>query len=313
MDFIMANEDIFQSSMEQFGKLYEMCFPQKMSTEEIKWRYLDNPSKDILACFAIEKGEIVANYSVSPIRLLNDGKLIKAGLSLNTMTHPDFTGKGLFVKLASKVYAEMQEREYKLVFGFPNYISNRTFIQKLGWNDIHEIPMMELDITNWPLIDQNEKNIVEDEEYSLNYDKCIAKRNKIMVYKPKEYMIWKYRKNPTNKYYNFVILDQESHVSSRIVCKEYQNRVNIVDMYMRNENEAEALFRYAINWGKKRQKNLITLWCTLGSDEHIVLEKLGFRNSIPITYFGANVFSEGTLDYYKYRNWEINLSDDNVF
>lgn len=313
MEFIMVNEDVFRNHIGQFGRLYEMCFSQKMSKEEIKWRYLDNPSKDILACFAVENGEIVANYSVSPIILMNNGKQIKAGLSLNTMTHPDFTGQGLFVKLASKVYAQMQERGYKLVFGFPNYISNRTFISKLGWKDIYEIPMMELEITDSLVMNQTVKDIVEDNDFQLDYDKCTSKLNKIMVYKPKEYLLWKYKKSPVNKYYNFVIKNDEQAVTSRIVCKEYQNRVNIVDFYMDNLQEAEALFKYAINWGKNRKKNLITLWCSLGCKEHLLLEKLGFKNSIPVTYFGANVFSNDTLDYYKYQNWEINLSDDNVF
>lgn len=313
MEFVMADEKMFIENMEEFGKLYQTCFSQSMSAEEVQWRYIQNPHKDILACFALDEGRIIANYSVSPVELINNGKIIKAGLSLNTMTHPDYVGRGLFVKLASAVYSEMERSGYKLVFGFPNYISNRTFVNKLGWKDIAEIPMMELDLSKISdsLDDSNE--IIEDSQYNCNYDLCNIKSNKIMVRKTQEYMIWKYKNNPTNVYKNYVLLDENNNVRSRIVMKEYKNRLNIVDYYMENVNDAEKMFLFAIYHAKKLGKDLITLWSVLGSAEHLVLEKLGFRNSVPVTYFGANVFTGSGLDYYEYKNWEINLSDDNVF
>ena len=72
----------------------EVVFQQKLMKIIIKQRYIDNPYEDLLMCVAEDKGKIIANYSAVPSIVEIDGFLYKAAQSLNTMTHPDYSGRG---------------------------------------------------------------------------------------------------------------------------------------------------------------------------------------------------------------------------
>ena len=60
----------------------------------------------------------------------------------------------------------------------------------------------------------------------------------------------------------------------------------------------------------------MTVWSSVNSMTHLILEKMGFRNRYPITYFGAVDLGIGqriNLDIWDFRNWSINMGDDNVY
>jgi GNAT superfamily N-acetyltransferase len=314
MKYIMATEEMLEERIQEFSDLYQLCFNQPLSVEEIKWRYFENPCAKIFAAFAIDEDKLVANYSVSPVEIIRDGNIYPAALSLNTMTHPDYMGRGLFVDLTKLVYKELSRQGYELVMGFPNGLSNRVFVNKLGWKDIYEIPTMELSISNIANPISFEKNIIEDSNFEMQYQEFSKVSLKWGINKSREYLKWKYRNHPSTQYFNYVILDEtDKTVRSWIICKEYQNRLNIIDRFFNNENDAEQLILFCLNEGKKRNKDLITAWEQIDTTFHSVYEKHGFQNSKPITYFGACVFNNGNSDYYNYKNWSIQMGDDNVY
>lgn len=317
MEILALKRDSFEKYMKEFAALYTLCFRVPMEEDEVCWRYLGNPNKEVLSCVAIDQGKLVANYSASPINLFKNGRKVKAALSLNTMTHPDYAGQGLFVKLASMVYQNMQEDGYKLVMGFPNNISHRTFVTKLGWNDICTMPTLELELEGCKVKDlRGVYEVIEDRDYALDYSLCRPGSDKIAVDKDQGYLWWRYRDNPAVSYRNFVIVKPDKKtVSSRIMIKEFRNRVNIVDAYYANEEEEKALINFAVGFGVKKDKELLTCWCPLQSGEHIILESYGFKQAAPVTYFGAKILNSAAEDeaYFKESNWIINMSDDNVY
>ena len=85
MEIITLNRETFKEYMQEFADLYTLCFNVPMTQKEVEWRYLANPNKEVLSCIAVDNGKLIANYSTSPIRLIKEGKVIKAALSLNTM------------------------------------------------------------------------------------------------------------------------------------------------------------------------------------------------------------------------------------
>ena len=317
MEYKFLDRQSFQKYMKEFGELYTLCFGVPMDEQEVKWRYLENPRKEILACIALDGDRLVANYSASPIQLIRNGEIVKVAQSLNTMTHPDYIGKGLFVKLAQTVYSYMAKNGYKMVMGFPNNISNRTFLSKLNWRDICVVPTLEINLETVRKKNLDlEVTVCEDSKFDLDYSKCIQQDKKIIsVYKPKEYLKWRYAQCPSVEYYNFVILSEMGYVSSRIILKEFRNRINIVDAYFKNVDEEKALLNYSIDFGRSRGKSLLTMWAKLGSQEHLAIESYGAILASPISYFGGCVFDSSDIygDFYEADNWFLNMSDDNVY
>lgn len=298
---------------DEFAALYELCFNQPMDREEVIWRYFKNPKKDVVACFAFEDDKLVANYSVSPVSLYYRGMVIKAAQSLNTMTHPDYMGRGLFVTLAKEIYAFLAENGYNLVWGFPNYISNRTFITRLDWQDVLVIPTLEVDLLNFKNVEVG-TNVIEDDGFKLDYDQCLDNHDFIQIYKSNEYMQWRYADHPHIKYKTFAFSTDGVHATSRIICKEYKDILNVVDYSIHDTNEMQQLLSTVIVYANSLNKNKITTWSKLGDDMHLMLEKMGAKNIAPITYFGNAIFNKNLEgDYVDGRCWLLHMSDDNVY
>ena len=288
---------------QQFCDLYHSCFSDRIDTNIVEQRYLQNPLGDLCMFVAMESGRIVANYSVSPSYLQFGGKKFKCALSLNTMTHPDFVGKGLFVQLAQRLYAELKRHGYSLVYGFPNYISNRTFCTRLGWKDIYEIPTMELVVERE--VPYNHSNIAP----SSSFDVPQTTSNRLMVLKTEDYLNWRYKNNPHAGY----CLVKTAN-GGWMVYKRYQNMINIVELHPESEEDLTDMIGYVSRVVKELGLEKMTVWSDTNSWEHLFLEKYGFRNRYPITYFGAcNLNMPKELDIWDFRNWRVQMGDDNVY
>ncbi len=312
MEYRMVDKDGFLEQLDAFSELYELCFRQPMNHREILWRYFHSPYDGLFACFAFENGKFVANYSVAPIELRIYGHVFPAALSLNTMTHPDFGGRGLFVQLADRVYHKLQNQGYKMVIGFPNRISNRTFLTKLGWHDIYEIPTMRKDLEGISCPGSSPM-VTVDNHFLLDYSSCM-RNDKICVNKTDEYLRWRFWQKPSEEYVNFVIQEPDGHASARMVCKEYKNFFNIVDFAGAVPEAFEELLRHVISHASLQGKNCLTLWAQIGRTEHLILEKYGFYHSLPVTYFGMRPLNEiPGIDCLQYGNWDIHMCDDNVY
>jgi hypothetical protein len=68
-----------------------------------------------------------------PTRVWVEGREVPVLLSLNTATHPDYQGKGLFTKLAAMTYEAGQAAGFDGVYGVANANSTPGFVRKLGF------------------------------------------------------------------------------------------------------------------------------------------------------------------------------------
>jgi len=75
----------------------------------------------------------IAFYGLVPTLLWHNGSTILAAQSVDTMTHPDYRGLGLFVKLAEQTYSICEAEGIRLIFGFPNQNSFPGLANRLEW------------------------------------------------------------------------------------------------------------------------------------------------------------------------------------
>lgn len=101
------------------------------------WLYCRNPAgRGTICCGQLTDGTVVAFYAVVPIPVICRGTSVVGSLSLQTLTHSDFRGQGLFPRCAEIVYNELKKTGVALTYGFPNQNSYRGFVQKLAFADI---------------------------------------------------------------------------------------------------------------------------------------------------------------------------------
>lgn len=80
-----------------------------------------------------ETHEPIAFYGVIPCFIRYNEQLFLVAQSADTMTHPKYQFKGLFIKLANKTFKLCEEEKVSIIFGFPNQNSLHGFLVKLSW------------------------------------------------------------------------------------------------------------------------------------------------------------------------------------
>ncbi|MFI5161107.1 MAG: hypothetical protein ACHQHN_07510 [Sphingobacteriales bacterium] len=89
---------------------------------------------EYIGYIAYDQGRVpIAYYGVIPCFIKYNDQLYLGAQSIDTMTHPRFRFKGLFVQLANLTYDLAMEEGISFIFGFPNQNSLHGFLVKLKW------------------------------------------------------------------------------------------------------------------------------------------------------------------------------------
>jgi len=123
------------------SELLKLVFGNKrFSTEYLNWQYNENPEGQAVGFNAYsESGEFAGHYVCQPMKAILSGKSARGLLSLNTATHPNHQGKGLFTELAKKTYEQAHEFGYEFVIGVANQKSTHGFVKKLGFQFVGKL------------------------------------------------------------------------------------------------------------------------------------------------------------------------------
>ncbi len=118
-----------------YGALFKACFPMtdKFTPRYLEWLYVDNPDGKAVGYDAWDGERLAAHYVCIPARAWVEGRDVPVLLSLNTATHPDYQGKGLFTKLASMTFEAGASQGFDGVYGVANANSTPGFVRKLGF------------------------------------------------------------------------------------------------------------------------------------------------------------------------------------
>jgi GNAT superfamily N-acetyltransferase len=122
-------------AMARYGELFSACFPMtdKFTPRYLEWLYVENPDGRAVGYDAWDGDRLAAHYVCIPARAWVEGSEVPVLLSLNTATHPDYQGKGLFTKLAAKTFEAGAAQGYDGVYGVANANSTPGFVRKLGF------------------------------------------------------------------------------------------------------------------------------------------------------------------------------------
>jgi GNAT superfamily N-acetyltransferase len=128
--------DLAEASLQSYHRLLTEVFPTaaaQFTPAYLTWQYVKNPAGPAVGFNAFAGDTLAAHYVTLPIQARLDGRECKGLLSLNTATHPQHQGKGLFTKLAEATYQYAASQGYELVVGVANANSTPGFTRKLGF------------------------------------------------------------------------------------------------------------------------------------------------------------------------------------
>lgn len=142
MDFYPVTCD--EAAYSEYAALFAKCFPaaNKYSRDYLDWLYRCNPDGQVVGFDARDGDRLAAHYVCIPALAQVCGQQVRVLLSLNTATHPDYQGKGLFTQLAERTYEAGAALGYDCVYGVANANSTPGFIRKLKFQLVGPLQAM---------------------------------------------------------------------------------------------------------------------------------------------------------------------------
>jgi GNAT superfamily N-acetyltransferase len=115
--------------------------PAGRRTQELfRWKHLDNPfGRSILLVAEVDE-RIIGLRAFMRWRFTVGGRSIRAVRAVDTATHPDFQGRGVFSELTRAALDEAMEQA-DLVFNTPNQKSLPGYL-KMGWSVVGRVPIL---------------------------------------------------------------------------------------------------------------------------------------------------------------------------
>ena len=104
-----------------------------------RWKHWDNPFGPSLMLVAECDGRLIGLRAFLRWRFECDGRAIEAVRAVDTATHPNYQGLGVFSRLTLSALQELQS-EADLVFNTPNAASRPGYL-KLGWREVGRVPV----------------------------------------------------------------------------------------------------------------------------------------------------------------------------
>jgi len=150
------------------------------------------------------EGKPVAYYGVIPCYIQYKGEVMLAAQSADTMTHPQYRYKGMFVDLSNKAFDLCRQLGIRLVFGFPNQNSYHGAVNKLGWKMTEAMACFVIPIKSLPLESVARKMRLS--KLYTRYAQFVLKKNMVSlpgtassviadgfagVYRSEEYLVYK--------------------------------------------------------------------------------------------------------------------------
>lgn len=131
-------------SISQVSSLLRQVFPEAdhLTDEVLQWQYRDNPAGTAVGFNAWDGAQLVGHYVTIPLVATIHGVQERGLLSLNTATHPDHQGKGLFTTLARATYAAGVSQGFGFVVGVANANSTHGFVKKLDFQLVSPLRAM---------------------------------------------------------------------------------------------------------------------------------------------------------------------------
>ena len=114
--------------------------PDEQYAQFFRWKHRESPFGASPAWAAVDGDRIVGFRTYVRWQFLRGGEVVPAVRAVDTVTHPDYQGKGIFSLLTKRSLAELDEMGVGFVFNTPNDKSRPGYL-KMGWQLVEKLPV----------------------------------------------------------------------------------------------------------------------------------------------------------------------------
>ncbi|RKQ42313.1 acetyltransferase (GNAT) family protein [Roseivirga pacifica] len=211
----------------------------KKSEEAWRWKHIENPFGESPVLVAEENDQLIGVRAMMQWSFELNGRIYRAVRAVDTATHPEHQGRGVFKKLTLALIDQLTAEGYDFIFNTPNAQSKPGYL-KMGWNEIYNVP-----IRIKPKLLFGKQLAITD--YEINEATCLKLNGAEGAY-----VHWRYKNNPLAKYYQLSF--DNGFAFFRIKEGKYFNELRICDIYAKGDfaKPFKKALHYAMNSFKAR-------------------------------------------------------------
>lgn len=227
------------------------------------FKHNQNPFGKSPVLLAFENEKLIGVRAFMQWRWQLDDKAWIAYRAVDTATHPEHQGKGIFKKLTLKALEVVKLKSDTFIFNTPNNQSRPGYM-KMGWTIIDSIPLAMVPTLFYFFFNFFTKKCSADtkinkerlDEICTNHNVALSKKNVIFTPKSSAYLLWRYENNPMQDY--IVISTQDWYVALYVKKHKFFKELRVAEAISTNANN-KGLISAIVKQAFKNRCFLITI------------------------------------------------------
>ncbi|CAM4240452.1 GNAT family N-acetyltransferase [Gillisia hiemivivida] len=283
---------------------------------EAVWRYkhIENPFGKSLVLVAVENDKLIGVRALMRWKWQLGKQVFSTLRAVDTATHPEHQGKGVFKKLTLKAIEIAREQSDHFIFNTPNTQSLPGYL-KMGWEEVDKLKIRIISVNplNWfgnkkpgNYGINNNSSDAQLIELISKYNLIKAEKNKLFTLKSPEYLSWRYENNPLQEYE--VKADKDFFIAGYIKQHKYFKELRITEHIFINNLGLEKLNKGAKELTKKLGAQVVTT----SSDLNLAIGFSGNYGPV-LTLRDVNLTTNLKHELLQLNNWSYTLGDLELF
>jgi GNAT superfamily N-acetyltransferase len=169
-----------------------------------RWKHVDNPFGRSPVLLAFENDQLIGVRAFMRWEWRQGGKIYKSVRAVDTATHPDHQGKGIFKKLTLQLVEQCRSEGVDFIFNTPNKSSKPGYI-KMGWMSNGKLKLNIKPFIPWGAKTDDFDSSYSTKNNSINYSTKfeVSTSDLLSTAVSQKFLGWRYSENPNINYYAF--------------------------------------------------------------------------------------------------------------
>ena len=285
----------------------------KKSENTWNFKHVDNPFGTSHMLLAYEDDVLVGVRAFMKWKWQMGTQSWTAFRAVDTATHPDYQGKGIFKKLTLQALDDIQKGGETFVFNTPNEISRPGYL-KMGWKivDTIELAVIPTPFYVFSFFFNNLKfnNTVSTAQLDLicsHYNSELSKTDCLFTPKSAAFLKWRYEDNPLQDY--VIYSSNDWYIAFYVKKHRFFNELRVVETVSSNPKKCRKQMQNVIlRFAFKNKCGLITT-----SNKDLFGCKIYGKFGPKLTIRTLTKDSFFTNSVYTIKKWCYSLGDLELF
>lgn len=292
-----------------------------------RWKHIDNPFGASPVLLAWDSDKLVGVRAFMRWRWRRGAECFEAVRAVDTATHPDYQGKGIFSKLTKASLETCKSRGWHFVFNTPNEKSKPGYL-KMGWVEAGKLPLHAgivrpvsialnmLTKGKQPLevVDTSVNHYLSHPGFATLVNETISKRHGLITDHSIKSLKWRYSDVPVARY--GAVAADETELGAVLFYRIKQSRAGtefrIVDFFSASAHFNQLLSKKVMETIRRVGADYVT--ASASSPAAIVAKGLLLKNLrvgpvVTVRELALTDLSALT----GFKNWEPSLGDLELF